>query len=477
MSADRAITRWSFDTLLRAVGGEAQGLTSTAATFDRIECDSRKIHAGDLFWALVGERHDGHDFVAEALKKGACAAVVARRWKEQQAKVSGAFIVVDETLQALWDFAGWHRRQLDTLIVGVTGSVGKSTTRHMLRTVLGERFAGMESPANFNNEYGVPRSLLELAPDYEFAVLELGASAVGEIASLAQLTAPEIGIITAIAPAHLATFGTLDDICQAKGELLEALPETGFAVLNGDDELVRSLAARANCRVIFVGEGAHNDLVATKVRSHDRRLKFQIGNAQYQLPVVGRHHLTAALLSVAVARELGVEESEITSGLREFAPLPGRCRPVQVGPWTIIDDTYNSSPASVAAACQTLRDWQEARQRVLVLGDMLELGEVAGELHSQLGVLTAECRFDRVIAVGSQAATVAGTAKRSGMDAGCLGACGDLDTAALLLDLWLEPGDVVLVKGSRGMKMERVIEHLKMRAAETATRVDERKAA
>ncbi|MEZ6064484.1 MAG: UDP-N-acetylmuramoyl-tripeptide--D-alanyl-D-alanine ligase [Planctomycetaceae bacterium] len=380
--------------------------------------------------------------------------------------------------RALWDFASRHRERTDALIIGVTGSVGKSTTRHMLRTVLGERFPGVESPANFNNEYGVPRSLLEILPEHEFAVLELAASHVGDIAALAALAQPEVGLLTAIAPAHLETFGSLENICRAKGELLEALPKSGFAVLNGDDDLVRRLAGRADCPVRFVGTGIHNDVVASRVRLNDRRLRFQVGTSQFQVPVIGRQHLPAALMCVAVGRELGLTDSEIASGLREFTPLPGRSRCLHFGPLTVIDDTYNASPASMVAACLTLRDWQDAKRRVLVLGDMLELGEASDSLHSQLGELVAECRFDRVIAVGSQAATLAGIAKRLGMDAGCLGACRDNELANLLLDCWLEPGDVVLVKGSRGMRMEQVVEHLRLRSMdEPETHTEARRAA
>jgi UDP-N-acetylmuramoyl-tripeptide--D-alanyl-D-alanine ligase len=448
------------NTLLSAVRGEAIGFDGRV-TIERITTDSRQVAPGDLFWALRGERADGHDFIDEALRRGAIGAVVNRTWREQQRRSARQCLVVPDTWQALWDLAAWHRARSDALVIGVTGSVGKSTTRHLLH---GARYSGIQSPHNFHNHLGVPLSLLELTPQHEFAVLEAGASGGSEIARLCTLMQPEVGLLTAIAPAHLEGFGSLEAICRAKGELLEALPPSGFAVLNGDDPLVRRLARRANCRVLFVGESIHNDVVATRVRVNDRRLRFRVDDVEFQLPAIGRHHLTSALLTVATARELDVGDTEIAAALREFQPLPGRCRKLSIGPWTIIDDTYNANPASVLAACQTLRDWEEAGQRVLVLGDMLELGPQAPAFHEHIGAAAAQCGFDRVIAVGAHAAAVAGSARRHGLDVGCLGACSDLETALVLLDLWLEPNGVVLVKGSRGMRMERVVAHLQSRA-------------
>jgi UDP-N-acetylmuramoyl-tripeptide--D-alanyl-D-alanine ligase len=450
-------------TIIEAVHGQAIGLRDLRAAATCAVIDSRQVRPGAIFFALVGERQDGHQFVADALKRGAIAAVVSLAWAKAQAQPS-QLIGVDDPLQALWDLAAWNRDQSDALRIGITGSVGKTTTRHMLQTVLSRRFSGIESPENYNNRFGVPLSLLALEPSHEFAVLEAGASAVGEITQLAALMAPEIGLITAIGPAHLEGFGGLEEICRAKGELLEALPSSGFAVLNGDDPLVRRLSRRAACRVILVGEEIHNDIVATKVRVNDRRLRFHVGSTEYQLPVVGRHHLASALLCIGVAREIDVSEIEIAAGFKAYLPVHGRCEKLTIGPWTVIDDSYNANPASMLAACLTLRDWQEATRRVLVIGDMLELGEHGAAFHAQIGEVAAECQFDRVVAVGGHASDVTAAARKLGLDPGCLGACSDLATAELLLDCWLEPGDAILVKGSRGMQMERVIQYLQAKS-------------
>ncbi|MFV0442206.1 MAG: UDP-N-acetylmuramoyl-tripeptide--D-alanyl-D-alanine ligase [Planctomycetaceae bacterium] len=465
-------------TILAAVHGTAVGLRETGVMVQDIVIDSRQVQSGDLFVAVIGEHQDGHQYVAEALQRGAAAAVVNQVWAAAQARPQ-QLIVVEETLQALWDLAAWNRDQCDALRIGITGSVGKTTTRHMLQAVLSRRFEGMESPENFNNRFGVPLSLLAIKPEHEFAVIEAGASAVGEIRQLAALIEPEIGVVTSIGPAHLEGFGSLEEICRAKGELLEALPASGFAVLNGDDPLVRRLSRRASCRVVLVGEEIHNDIVASKVRVNDRRLRFQVGSTEYQLPVVGRHHLTAALLCLGVAREIDLTDSEIAAGLKSYTPVQGRCSRLTIGPWTVIDDTYNANPASMLAACLTLRDWQEATRRVLVVGDMAELGEHAEAFHQQLGEVAAECRFDRIIAVGEHAGSVADAARKLGVDAGCLGSCNDLDTAKLLLDCWLEPGDVILVKGSRRMGMEHVIAFLQsqVQSSESGTVEIRRKAA
>lgn len=464
----------SLEALIAAVKGEAVGIADAGAA--RVMTDSRKVQPGDLFWALHGSQQDGHSFVDEALQQGAIAAVVSREWARQQTTDSvparGPWIAVADTLQALQTAAAWKRQVSEALMIGVTGSVGKTTTRHLIHTVLSSRFRGVESPENFNNHVGVPLSLLQLEPRHEFAVLEAGASRCGEISRLAKLIQPEIGVITAIAPAHLEEFESIENICRAKGELLEALPRSGFAVVNGDDQNARKLAQRASCRVILVGERVTNDVVARGIEVRDGLISFQCGDTEFELPAVGRHHLNSALIAIAIAREIGLDEEEIFAGMRSFLPVHGRCEPLAIGDWTVIDDTYNANPGSMQAACRTLRDWQQANQRVLVAGDMLALGERTEEFHKQLGATAKVCGVDRLLAVGSQAALVARTARDTGMDAGCLGACRDFDTALMLLDCWLQPGDVVLVKGSRGMRMERVIDALRQLAADRATPIE-----
>jgi UDP-N-acetylmuramoyl-tripeptide--D-alanyl-D-alanine ligase len=460
--------------LIAATNGRAIGVRDVAAGFDRIETDSRKVRRGDVFWALSGSQHDGHAFLAEAKARGAILCVGEA---PRLAKPVLPAVAVQDSLAALWDFANWYRRRAEAMVIAVTGSVGKTTTRSMLHATLSARFSGVQSPQNFNNHVGVPLTLLGIEPDHEFAVVELGASRVGEIGRLARVAEPELGLLTAIAPAHLDEFGTIEDISRTKGELLEALPPAGMAVLNGDDERVRALAQRASCRVLLAGSRVNNDVVARGIEAEKEYLRFQVDRSKFVVQAAGRHFLTSAVLSVAVGREIGMHDTEIAAGLQTFRPVAGRCQVLAIGPWTVIDDTYNASPASMHAACELLRDWRGGNQRVLISGDMLALGAGSADFHRSLGTDAARIGIHRLIAVGAQAANVARSARDSGMDAGCLGACRDLETLSVLLDCWLEPGDVVLVKGSRGMHMEHVIARLKELAAARKQEARHRKAA
>ncbi len=455
----RAVT---FRDLSHAVQGRTIGVMLQDDTFLRVETDSRRVRRGDLFWALRGPTHDGHDHLAEAAERGAVACVAEHGRIESLPLPT---IAVSDTRLALVDFAAWYRTQLNTRIIGITGSVGKTTTRHMLYSTLSSRIPGTESPGNFNNQIGVPLSLLGISAQDQFAAIELAASRSGEIAGLTRLARPEIGIITHVAPAHLATFGSLEEIARTKGELLDYLPEDGLAVLNGDNEYVRDMASFARCNVILVGTGDRCDVRAEHVRSENGQMRFTVEGHEYSVKAPGTHLITSALATIAVAREFGMTSNEIATGLLEFLPVPGRCRSVPVGEWTLIDDTYNASPASMAAACEVLRQWQGATRRILITGDMLELGDQSRAYHENLGRQAAAAGIDGLISIGQQASVVLGAARQAGMAGGCLAHCAEGEIADLLLDCWLEPGAVVLVKGSRAMRMETIVEQIRDLAA------------
>ncbi len=456
------------DQLLAATSGWAIGVPAGLVDVERIVIDSRDVRPGDLFWALKGHRHDGHEYIEQAARNGAVACVVELSRVHSH---TVPLIAVENSLTALQNVAQWYREQQEALVIGVTGSVGKSTTRHMIHSVLGQEYRGIESPHNFNNHIGVPLTLLSIESDHEFAVVELGASHLGEIRDLCDIAQPEVGVVTRIAPAHLKQFGDLQRICQAKGELLEALPRSGFAVINGDDPLVRELAQRATCRTIFVGERPGNDVVATNVRGENGLLRFRVDGTEFTVTAVGRHHLIAALTAIAIAREVEVEDVEIADALSRFEPLNGRCTSRPVGDWTVIDDSYNASPESMRAACEVLRDWQQCHQRVLIAGDMLELGKESHAFHSEFGRQIAQAGIQRVLCIGEHAAVVAAAARQAGMDPGRIGLPGDAATEQLLLDLWLEPRDVILIKGSRALGMERFVQKLQQLSHERATDV------
>ena len=463
----------SLHSLATATRGEIVGHSESETTYDRVVIDSREVKPGDLFWALRGEHHDGHAFLVEARHRGAGAAVVRRDRlvQAQEAWKTGSghspvppLIVVEDTLVALADFARWYRSQQEGLVIGVTGSFGKTTTREMIHTVLSAAHLGVRSLKNFNNHIGLPLSLLELDPSHEFAVLEMGASAVGEIAMLAEIAQPEVGVITGIGLAHVEGFGSPERIVLAKGELLEALPATGFAILPGDDAVTREMAERSSCPVLFVGESENNHVRAKNVRVANQRLTFEVNHVEYEVPVTGRHFLQASLTALTIAREIGLTNSEISAGFANFQSVPGRCQVHQIGPWTVIDDTYNANPESMRAACETLRYWHGANKRLLIVGDMLELGSHAERSHVEIGRIAADAGIDGLLAFGPHAAQVIDGAQQRGLHPSRLAQCDHLEILLTVLDCVIEPGDVLLVKGSRGMRMERVVDWLREKA-------------
>ncbi len=461
--------------LAAATRGQLINCSDENCTFERVEIDSRSVKPGCLFWALRGEHHDGHDFLAEARSRGAIAAVISRSRLTQAEKAwqtgdpqdaLATLIVVEDALTALADFARWYRSQQKSLVIGVTGSFGKTTTREMIHAVLSGSRSCVRSLKNFNNHIGLPLSLLELDRSHEFAVLEMGASAVGEIAALAEIAQPQIGVITGIGLAHVSGFGSQEEIVLGKGELLEALPISGFAVLPGGDPVVRNMAARTSSRVIFVGESDDCHLHVKNVRVTNQTLTFEVDHFEYHVPVTGRHFLRASLTALAIAREIGLSPTEIAAGFQNFQAVSGRCHVQHIGPWTLIDDSYNANPASMQAACETLRDWQGANKKLLIVGDMLELGEHAEQCHYELGHIAAAAQLDGLLAFGQQAEHVIRGAHDSGMHTNRAAVCDDFEILLTIFNCTLAPNDVVLIKGSRGMRMERVRDWMREKANE-----------
>ena len=455
--------RFSLQDLERATGGRLRDFDGASARFDGISIDSRETLPGTVFWALKGEHHDGHDFVRQALEKEALLCVVSA---ERAHDIPGPVLIVDHPLAALGRFASWYRSHVDALVIGVTGSVGKTTTRELIYAGLSSQFQGIRSRKNFNNLIGLPLSLLDLEHRHEFAVLEMGASATGDIRELCRIARPEIGVVTAIGPAHLESFGSLAAIIQTKGELLEELPSTGFAVLPGDDPILRQMADRSPCQVIFVGQGDDNHIRATDIEAHPGSLRFRSEGQQFDIPVSGRHLLTNALCALAIGLEIGIPVRAIAEGMSQFTAAPGRSDLFQIGPWKVIDGTYNASPLSVAASCRMLRELvlPDVRQRLLILGDMRELGETAVMEHERIGNLAAQLHLDRLLVCGDFAGDVARGARAVGMKPHQIAAANDAETLLAVLDCWLEPDDLLLVKGSRSTRMERVIDWLKAQA-------------
>ncbi len=470
--------------LASSVAADPLDGAACSLTTDRVTTDSRQVRPGDLFWALPGERFDGHEFVAEAFAAGAVAAVVCRdfAWGEPSLNstrpsplplsprgegrgVGGEGCVllrVDDTRQALGRFAAWYRRSCRAKVIGVTGSVGKTSTREAIYAVLSQRYAGVRSLQNFNNEIGVPLSLLELGPEHEFAVIELGASGPDEIRQLAEIAQPQIGVITAVGAAHLDGFGSIEGVARAKAELVTALGRNGTAMLNADDFRVRTIGEAARCGVLWYG--SNDGPLWLFARGHDfvaggESSTFMCdGGRRIKLNVPGRHQMYAALAAVAVGRWFGLADRDIAAGLENFRTPAMRCQVERLGGVTWINDAYNASPLSMWAALDMLCEWPTSGRRVLVCGDMKELGPAGAEFHRRLGEEIACCHtVDFCVAVGPLSVEVAATARQCGMASESMVHCESIDKATDVLGQKLRAGDVVLVKASRAMQLERVL--------------------
>ncbi len=436
--------------------GTMPPLAGEASPLGRIVTDSRLVKPDDVFWAMAGPQHDGADFVDEAFARGASGVVVAGRNVEPWA---GRWSLhVEETQWALWQLAEATRARFDGQVIAVTGSIGKTTARQMIDAVLGSRFQGTSRLHNDNLPLGVPLSILSWDDDQDYAVVELGASHRGEIAALAGLCAPHVGVITCVAEAHLDKFGSQQAIAESKAELLDALREDGWSVLNRDDLWLCRLADRCQAKIIWVGRSADADVVATDVRSGDGQLRFCTEGQEFCVPVWGRHDLTSALTAIAVGRVMQISMDQIAASLAEFQPPPQRCQITKIQDKTIINDSYNACPTAMRAALELLRDFNAPGRRIVVCGDMRELGPSAEYWHRQLGdqVVTV-CGADMLVTCGDHARDVVTGARDAGMPVGQAIACSSPQDVLSVLGKELAPGDVVLIKASRSLAVEKLI--------------------
>jgi UDP-N-acetylmuramoyl-tripeptide--D-alanyl-D-alanine ligase len=422
----------------------------------RVVIDSREVQPGDIFWALPGKRVDGSDFAHDAFARGAVGVVSE---SNAMSPPGGRWALsVSDSFRAMWQAAAGQRERFGGRVIAVTGSVGKTTTREMIHTVLGSRFSGQASRRNHNNHVGVPLSLLAWQASDDYALVELGASAPGEIAELARLAQPDMGVITTIGEAHLGGFGGHRQLAAAKAELLWALPADGIAILNGDDEILRRLARRSTVETVWFGKRADCDVVATDVRSRDGSLSLRVEGHKIVVPVWGRHHLTSVLAALAVGKQWGFSLSEMADALASFVAPPMRCQVQEISGAKVINDCYNASPTSMRAALDLLRDFDAPGRRIVVCGDMRELGRDEAKWHRELGdEVVTRCGADLLVACGDQAEQVVAAARRWGMPPSQAMACDSPFEAAACLRQVMRDGDVVLLKGSRAMAMEQFI--------------------
>jgi UDP-N-acetylmuramoyl-tripeptide--D-alanyl-D-alanine ligase len=448
----------------------AEILGTASATPERIaqgySIDSRQVRPGDLFFAIRGRRLDGHKYVDQALERGAVAAVVERSFKEPAAD---ALIPVNDTTEALQSLARTVRVRWGKVVIAVTGSTGKTTTKEMIAAVLGRRFSVLKSPGNLNNDYGLPQALLALEPEHQGAVVELAMSGPREIARLARMAEPEIGVVTNVAAVHLQFFNSIEGIARAKKELIENLSWDRLmptAVLNDDDLRVRAFAQGFEGRVLTFGLGKGAQYRASNVEpTSGGGTRFHVSGPgleeDLQLGLPGAHNVENALAAIAVARLLECTPEDLREGLGTFRNLSNRNEIFTLPDGiTVINDSYNSNPRAMERMLETLAEWPGARRRIVVAGEMLELGKSSPELHRGVGRKCAECGVDWLIAVQGEARFFIEGAVERGMDPSRTHFSPMPRDAGEFCRSLLAPGDVVLVKGSRSVGLETVAELL-----------------
>ena len=430
-----------------------------ASRFRGVVVDSRQAGRGDLFVALPGERTDGHEFVADAVARGARGALVRRKPARLPREV--ALFVVGDTLAALQRLAAGRRDRRSARVIGVTGSIGKTTTKEITAAVLATRYPVLKNEANYNNEIGLPLTLLSLTRRHKRAVLEMGMYARGEIRTLCEIARPEIGVVTNVGPSHLERLGSIDAIVEAKAELVESLPRGGVAILNGDDLRVRSMAVRTKARSVLFGCSDDADVRATDVTSRGLdgvsfRLRSQGESALVRSKLPGRHIVSNALAAAAVGLVDGMSVREVAAALGAAeVPLRMQAHRGRAGS-TILDDTYNASPASMAAALDLLGE--VPGRRIALLGDMAELGAAEREGHLAVGRRAAEMA-DVIHTVGELGKLIAQAARKAGH--GSVHHWPTKEAAAEAVAAELGKGDVVLVKASRAAAFETLLDVLK----------------
>jgi UDP-N-acetylmuramoyl-tripeptide--D-alanyl-D-alanine ligase len=433
--------------------------------------DSRSILPGQLFFAIRGPRFDGHQFVGQALTRGAAGAVVdVTFFASAPEEWRPALLAVADTLSALQTLGREVRRKWGKRLVAVTGSAGKSTTKEMIAAILSRRYRVLRSPGNLNNDFGLPLTLLGLEPEHEVAVAELAMSAPGEIARLARLAEPEVGVVTNVAPAHLQFFDSVDAIALAKRELVDYLATIGpdaVAVLNEDDERVRKFAEGFPGRVVTFGFSPRADFRASNTKWDSAlggalRVTTATWSDNFTLPLPGRHNVQNALAAIAASSVFGIPPGEVRQALAEFQNLPQRSEILTLpGEVTVINDCYNSNPLAMERMLEALAAWPRARRRIVVAGEMLELGPTSPELHRGVGRQCAQSGVEWVIAVQGDAWFFVEGAVEGGIPPSHARFFQDAKSAGEFCRTLMASGDVILVKGSRGAHLETVIEMLK----------------
>lgn len=433
-----------------AVNGSCPQMCDVDIT--EISTDSRSIPEASLFVALRGERFDGNKFVNEAFAKGA-AACIAEKDSPYVDKTVENLILVENTEKALLSIARLYRTKLSLKLVGVTGSVGKTTTKEMIYAVLSQRFKTHKTQGNLNNQIGLPKTILQLDKSFETAVIEMGMSDLGEIHELSLCAQPDISVITTIGVSHLENLGTRENILKAKLEITDGMENTAPLVINTDNDMLSTV--KLNRPVITYGIEKKADVMAAEITSDGENTDFLINGLKVSIPCIGQHNVYNALAAYAIAKHFGMTDCEIVEGLKNYTPSGMRQRITRVGDTTVVEDCYNASPDSIRAALKTLSSMNSSGRKIAVLGDMLELGSVSEKSHFDIGILCAELGIDELVCFGEGAKKY---------DEGCKKAGGkstwfdNRDKLSEYLTNVAKEGDVLWFKASRGMKFEELIE-------------------
>ena len=441
----------------KATGGRLLYPVVDDSVFSQVETDTRAITEGALFVALKGETFDGHDYVLQAKERGAAGAVVAEERPEYKQE-GFAVVIVTDTRKAYQDLARFHRRRFSIPVIAVTGSVGKTSTRSMIAAVLSQKYRVLQTEKNFNNEIGLPKTLLQLTPEHEACVVEMGMRGLGQIAELAAIAEPDIGVVTNVGKSHIELLGSQDNIARAKSELVRALSEDGVAILNQDDSYVAAMADLCRGKVVGYGIESNAAIRASRVVCSEKGLRFacrcfdQV--MDIHMPLIGSHNVYNALAAIAVGRVLGLTEHQLQKGLSEYRGMPMRKELIHLGEYTFINDAYNANPASMSEALKSLALLTKGR-KIAVLGGMLELGDWTVREHEKIGAEAAELGLDALITMGSPASYIADAARKNGL--GAVYTAQDHAGAADCLRQIIQPGDTVLLKGSRGFAMEKIL--------------------
>ncbi|HBN86060.1 MAG TPA: UDP-N-acetylmuramoyl-tripeptide--D-alanyl-D-alanine ligase, partial [Clostridiales bacterium] len=439
----------------KAVAGSTGGNKETVIM--GVATDSREVREGYLFVAIQGEHFDGHDFINQAVDLGATVLIVS---KDVQTEKNVTVIKVSDTVKALGDLAKYTRSMFKKPVIAVTGSVGKSSTVTMIGLALGKDKKVLTPEKNFNNHIGLPKTLINLDDSYDYAVVEMGMSGFGEIAYLSSLAKPDVAVISNIGISHIGKLGSKQNILKAKMEIIQGMnPESGLLLMNGDDGLLKGVKDFLPVKSIYFGTEEGNDYTAfniNKYKSGKPVYQIKMNNRDYEvrLNVPGYHMVYNSLAALAAANELGVSPMSAIEGIGGFTNKSQRMEIIRIGEGIVINDTYNASPESVEAALSVLGDLTDNRRKVVVLGDMLEMGGFSEDAHRQLGSSCVEHGIDLMILLGEQAKFISEGAIRAGMNAGNIYLCDNHQQLNDLLTLLVKSNDAVLVKGSRGMKME-----------------------